>query len=68
MTDLENYEKEYEALNLYEKHIVNTTALSIDDIKYYENLATRKLSDKELMIVSLLCTHGIKLDENFLRK
>ena len=62
------FEKEFESLSNDEKHIINTTALSIDDIRYYEEMINRKMILRELKIAALLCNNGVLLNENDFKK
>jgi len=55
---IETFEEQYKKLTVFEKNIVNTTSLSIDDIKHYESLLVRRLTQKELQVVSLLRNNG----------
>lgn len=57
------YEKDYELLNPIEKNIINNTVLSIEDIKYYEDILLRKLTERELTIVSKIRDYGILMNE-----
>lgn len=63
MSDKSDYKKQYAELTEFEKNIVNTTALSIEDIKHYEKMISRKLTERELKIAGLLCNNGCILIE-----
>lgn len=65
---MSEFKEQYDSLTDYEKHIINSTALSIDDINYYEDMISRKMTKQELKVVSLLCNHGVKLDRYFLSR
>lgn len=54
---------QYNELTEFEKNIVVKTALSIDDIKHYEKMLDRKLTERELTIAGVLCNNGCILIE-----
>jgi hypothetical protein len=58
------FESQYKALTDFEKNIITVTSLSIEDIKHYENLISRKLSERELTIAGLLRNNGVLLMES----
>jgi len=58
------FEIEYDKLTSYEKDIVTKTSLSIEDIKHYEKMLNRKLTERELKIAAVLCNNGCILIES----
>lgn len=59
----EVWEKEYLNLSELEKHFVDKTALSMEDIKHYESFTKRKLTKRELSIAACLKNEGCLLIE-----
>jgi len=62
--EIVEHEKQYECLSEHEKDVINKTILSIEDIKHYETILSRKLSKRELTIAGLLRNNGVLLTEN----
>jgi len=59
----DTYKEYYDNLSDIEKHIINTTALSIDEIKHYEKFLSRKITTRELKIAAVLSNNGCILIE-----
>lgn len=57
----ESYEYQFNNLSIFEKNIINKTSLSIEDIYYYEELLSRKLTKRELTLAALLRNNGALL-------
>lgn len=57
------FENQYNQLTDFEKNIINKTSLSIEDIKHYEKMLNRKMTERELKIAGLLCNNGCILTE-----
>jgi hypothetical protein len=62
--DNNDFEKQFAALSEYEKNIVNTTALSIEEINHYKERLNRNLTQHELRIAGLLRNYGVVLSGN----